>query len=312
MPPATMPAGASPSAGDVNGDGFDDIIVGAPLGDDGGTDAGEAYVIFGKAGGFANIDLATLAPADGFIIQGDAAGDEAGTSVSSAGDINGDGFDDLIVGAPFGDDGGDDAGEAYVIFGSAAGSADFPFDFDLGTDINPASGATIIGALPRRPRPASASPRPATSTATASTTSSSARLAAASMATARPMSSSAAPSGIADIDLAALHRPTASGSRATCLPSLAGSASPRPATSTATALTTSSSARRRRWRYDGGGLCHLRQGGRLRQHRPHRLAPADGFAIQRNLRRIRHAGSSVSSAGDVNGDGFDDLIVGAP
>ena len=59
----------------------------------------------------------------GFIIQGDAAGDQAGWSVSSAGDVNGDGFDDLIVGAPFGDDGGTDAGEAYVVFGKARGSA---------------------------------------------------------------------------------------------------------------------------------------------------------------------------------------------
>ena len=42
------------------------------------------------------------------------ADDRAGGSVSSAGDVNGDGFDDLIVGAPFGDDGGLDAGEAYV------------------------------------------------------------------------------------------------------------------------------------------------------------------------------------------------------
>ncbi len=46
------------------------------------------------------IDLTTLDAAQGFIIQGDAAGDQAGSSVSSAGDVNGDGFDDLIVGAP--------------------------------------------------------------------------------------------------------------------------------------------------------------------------------------------------------------------
>ena len=51
--------------------------------------------------------------ADGFILQSDAADNELGRSVSGAGDINGDGFDDLIVGAPFGDDGGDRAGEAY-------------------------------------------------------------------------------------------------------------------------------------------------------------------------------------------------------
>ena len=68
------------------------------------------------------IDLTSLdAPRQGFIIQGDAADDQAGRSVSSAGDVNGDGFDDLIVGAPDGDDGGSNAGEAYVVFGKASG-----------------------------------------------------------------------------------------------------------------------------------------------------------------------------------------------
>ena len=60
----------------------------------------------------ASIDLGGLAASDGFVIIGDAAGDFAGTSVSSAGDVNGDGFADLIIGAPYGDDGGDRAGEA--------------------------------------------------------------------------------------------------------------------------------------------------------------------------------------------------------
>ena len=128
-------AGQSVSAaGDVNGDGFADIIVGAPYGDDGGDKAGEAYVVFGKASGFgtvdsshrAVIDLTTFSAADGFIVQGDAADDLAGWSVSSAGDVNGDGFADLIVGAPFGDDGGSSAGEAYVLFGGAFGHSTAP------------------------------------------------------------------------------------------------------------------------------------------------------------------------------------------
>src|SRR5690606_41755456 len=62
-----------------------------------------------------------LSPTDGFIIQGDVAGDQLGYSVSSAGDVNGDGIDDIIVGARQGDDGGSNAGEAYVIFGKAGG-----------------------------------------------------------------------------------------------------------------------------------------------------------------------------------------------
>jgi hypothetical protein len=105
-------------AGDVNGDGIDDVIVGARWGDDGGNDAGEAYVVYGVAGSDrGTVDLTGLAASDGFIIQGDAAGDQAGYSISSAGDVNGDGIDDLIVGAPFGDDSGYNAGEAYVIYG---------------------------------------------------------------------------------------------------------------------------------------------------------------------------------------------------
>ena len=93
-------------AGDVNGDGFADLIVGAGYGDDGGTDAGEAYVVFGKASNPREIDLTNLAAGDGFIIQGDAGGDQAGRIVSGAGDVNGDGYADVIVGARGGDDGG--------------------------------------------------------------------------------------------------------------------------------------------------------------------------------------------------------------
>src|SRR4051812_25104841 len=80
------------AAGDVNGDGFDDFIIGAPFDGDGGTNAGSAYVIFGRAGNFASVDLANLSPNDGFWIRGDGAFDHAGQSVAGAGDVNGDGF----------------------------------------------------------------------------------------------------------------------------------------------------------------------------------------------------------------------------
>ncbi len=102
----------------MNGDGIDDLIVGAPEGSNINTFAGEAYVIYGQAGTErGTVDLSTLTAAQGFIIQGDPEGDLAGFSVSSAGDVNGDGIDDLIVGTPLGDDGGPRAGEAYVIYG---------------------------------------------------------------------------------------------------------------------------------------------------------------------------------------------------
>src|SRR5262245_13008246 len=118
------------SAGDINGDGFDDLLIGAYYGDGPGNtraSAGDSYVVFGKAAGFAEIELAAVAAGNGgFVIHGQDAGDEAGRSVSSAGDINGDGFDDLIIGAPGGDGPGNTrnlAGDSYVVFGKASGFA---------------------------------------------------------------------------------------------------------------------------------------------------------------------------------------------
>jgi hypothetical protein len=107
-------------AGDVNGDGFDDLIVGAMRGDPlGRTDAGEAYLVFGKPSGFAaQQSLAALDGLNGMTIQGAAANDLAGLSVAGAGDVNGDGFDDVVIGAYFGDPSGrTDAGRGYVVFG---------------------------------------------------------------------------------------------------------------------------------------------------------------------------------------------------
>ena len=124
---ATDLSGTSVSgAGDVNGDGIDDIIIGAQRADPNGNNgAGESYVVFGTAGGFApSLSLATLDGSNGFRIDGIDAGDESGSRVSAAGDVNGDGFDDVIIGARSADPNGNSfAGESYVVFGAAGGFA---------------------------------------------------------------------------------------------------------------------------------------------------------------------------------------------
>jgi Ca2+-binding RTX toxin-like protein len=135
------------SAGDVNNDGFADIVVGAPWAAPGGDAiGGEAYVVFGKSSGFgATFDLSTLNGANGFRVDGIDAGDAAGLAVSNAGDVNGDGIDDILIGASGGDPGGIlDAGEAYVIFGSDAA---FTAAIDLAS-LNGMNGFRLDGVNP--------------------------------------------------------------------------------------------------------------------------------------------------------------------
>jgi hypothetical protein len=98
------------SAGDVNADGFDDLLIGAP----GDFTGGSAFVLFGRA------DFATLSVGDlslqggGFEISGDADSIDLGYSVAGGGDVDGDGRGDILLGAPSANG---NLGEGYVVFG---------------------------------------------------------------------------------------------------------------------------------------------------------------------------------------------------
>ncbi len=98
-------------AGDLDRDGFDDLVVGADLEDTGGLNAGAAYVFYGSQDRLAG--TVSLGTADAKLI-GEAAGDRAGSDVSIAGDLDDDGFDELVVGAFGHDAAGTDAGAVYV------------------------------------------------------------------------------------------------------------------------------------------------------------------------------------------------------
>jgi len=115
--------GVSVELGDVNGDGFADVISGVQTSDAGQTDAGEVFVFFGSPGGFDTVPDATLQEPTPEISA------QFGTSVAS-GDVNGDGFADVIVGATLSNAGQTDAGEVFIFLGGA-GAFDTTADVTL-------------------------------------------------------------------------------------------------------------------------------------------------------------------------------------
>ncbi|MBO9403335.1 integrin alpha [Shimia sp. R9_3] len=142
------------SAGDVNGDGIDDFIVGAFTADRDGLNAiGETYVVFGQdsAGpdAFAeNFDLSSIDGTNGFVLFGGQAISRVGFSVDTAGDVNGDGVDDLLLGAFLNDTAGTNRGAAYVVFGKDTNSeGDFDQAIDL-SQLDGADGFVFIGTAP--------------------------------------------------------------------------------------------------------------------------------------------------------------------
>jgi hypothetical protein len=101
------------TAGDVNGDGYDDIIVGAPGWHNPETDEGAAWVYHGS-----NTGVETTSS---WGVASNGTGAKFGTSVGTAGDVNGDGYSDVVVGAPFWQQGGEERGAAFIYHGTENG-----------------------------------------------------------------------------------------------------------------------------------------------------------------------------------------------
>ena len=150
-------------AGDVNGDGFDDIIVGSPkadvLANDGSfifEDNGAAFVLFSDASGtFPTLDM-VRSGTRGFGIMGAASGDNAGFAVAGGVDINGDGLSDVVVGAPYAGTNGENSGSTYVVFGKTgtnyvplsdmnAGGSDYGFAIHGAFAEDYAGGTLVVG-----------------------------------------------------------------------------------------------------------------------------------------------------------------------
>ncbi|AUM11349.1 Ig-like domain-containing protein [Ketobacter alkanivorans] len=126
------------SGGDFNGDGFEDLAIGVPDSNLSNTSGGFAYLVYGKAGATrSGIAMTSLSASDGFEVDGADTADYAGSVVDISGDLNGDGYDDMIVVASRADDGATTGGNIYVIWGNGS-----PSGINLSSDFNRTSGFT--------------------------------------------------------------------------------------------------------------------------------------------------------------------------
>ncbi|PSL29105.1 FG-GAP-like repeat-containing protein [Chitinophaga ginsengisoli] len=112
---------ATTTAGDINGDGFIDVLVGAPYYSNGQTAEGAVFVYYGAANGIAPNAVFT-------VLERNVANGHFGEVIAGGGDVNGDGYDDVVVGAPYkAGMPGSDTGYVYVYYGSAAGINPTPY-----------------------------------------------------------------------------------------------------------------------------------------------------------------------------------------
>lgn len=114
-------ASAIANIGDLEGDGVIDLVVGTPGNDDNGDNRGAVWILFMDRNGFVDTQKKITQNTSGF--NGDLDNnDQFGAAVAGIGDLNGDGFRDIAVGAPFDDDGGDDRGAVWILFMNADGT----------------------------------------------------------------------------------------------------------------------------------------------------------------------------------------------
>lgn len=136
------------SSGDINGDGINDLIIGAwSASAHWHSYAGQSYVVFGASSFSSPFELSSLNGTNGFVINGISSDDRSGIAVSGAYDINGDNIDDLTIGAYYAspDSKRSNAGQSYVIFGKSSGKFVSPFEL---SSLNGVNGLIINGIAP--------------------------------------------------------------------------------------------------------------------------------------------------------------------